>query len=43
MAAQAALELCRRPPQSLTGRIVYSQALRDELRTNDAAARREGL
>jgi len=41
--AQAALELCCRPPQSLTGRIAYSQALLDELRAGNAAAREEGL
>ena len=41
--AQAALELCCRPPRSLTGRIAYSQALLDELRTGNAAAHGEGL
>ena len=41
--AQAALELCCRPPRSLTGRIAYSQALLDELRAGNAAAREEGL
>jgi NAD(P)-dependent dehydrogenase (short-subunit alcohol dehydrogenase family) len=41
--AQAALELCCRPPRSLTGRIAYSQALLDELRTDNTAARGEGL
>ena len=40
--AQAALELCCRPPQSLTGRIAYSQALLDELRAADAAVRGQG-
>jgi NAD(P)-dependent dehydrogenase (short-subunit alcohol dehydrogenase family) len=40
--AQAALELCCRPPRSLTGRIAYSQALLDELRAGNAAAREEG-
>jgi NAD(P)-dependent dehydrogenase (short-subunit alcohol dehydrogenase family) len=39
--AQAALELCCRPPQSLTGRIAYSQALLDELQAADTAARGE--
>ena len=39
--AQAALELCCRPPQSLTGRIAYSQALLDELHAADTAARGE--
>jgi NAD(P)-dependent dehydrogenase (short-subunit alcohol dehydrogenase family) len=41
--AQAALELCCRPPQSLTGRVAYSQALLAELRAADAAAGGEGL
>jgi citronellol/citronellal dehydrogenase len=41
--AQAALELCCRPPRSLTGRIAYSQALLDELHAGDTAARGEGL
>jgi NAD(P)-dependent dehydrogenase (short-subunit alcohol dehydrogenase family) len=41
--AQAALELCCRPPRSLTGRIAYSQALLDELRTGNAAAQGEGV
>ena len=41
--AQAALELCCRPPQSLTGRIAYSQALLAELGTGNAAAGGEGL
>jgi NAD(P)-dependent dehydrogenase (short-subunit alcohol dehydrogenase family) len=41
--AQAALELCSRPPASLTGRLAYSQALLDELGTGNAAARGEGL
>ena len=36
--AQAALELCTRPPRSLTGRIAYSQALLDELRAGNAGA-----
>jgi NAD(P)-dependent dehydrogenase (short-subunit alcohol dehydrogenase family) len=36
--AQAALELCCRPPRSLTGRIAYSQALLDELRAGNADA-----
>ena len=40
--AQAALELCCRPPQSLTGRIAYSQALLDELGAGSASARGEG-
>jgi NAD(P)-dependent dehydrogenase (short-subunit alcohol dehydrogenase family) len=40
--AQAALELCSRPPRSLTGRIAYSRALLDELRGRNAAAPREG-
>ena len=40
--AQAALELCCRPPRSLTGRIAYSQALLDELRADNAAVRDEG-
>jgi citronellol/citronellal dehydrogenase len=40
--AQAALELCRRPPQSRTGRIAYSQALLAELGTGNAAAGWEG-
>jgi citronellol/citronellal dehydrogenase len=35
--AQAALELCCRPPQSLTGRIAYSQALLAELGTSNVA------
>jgi NAD(P)-dependent dehydrogenase (short-subunit alcohol dehydrogenase family) len=39
--AQAALELCCRPPRSLTGRIAYSQALLDELRAGNVAARGE--
>ena len=41
--AQAALELCCRPPQSLTGRIAYSQALLAELGAGSAAAGGEGL
>ena len=41
--AQAALELCCRPPQSLTGRIAYSQALLAELGTGNASAGVEGL
>jgi hypothetical protein len=41
--AQAALELCRRAPRSLTGRIAYSQALLDELRNESAADRGNGL
>ena len=40
--AQAALELCCRPPRSLTGRIAYSQALLDELGAGSASARGEG-
>ena len=40
--AQAALELCCRPPRSLTGRIAYSQALLDELHAGNAAARARG-
>ena len=40
--AQAALELCWRPPQSLTGRIAYSQALLAELGSGNAAAGGEG-
>jgi citronellol/citronellal dehydrogenase len=41
--AQAALELCCRSPQSLTGRIAYSQALLAELGASTAAAVGEGL
>jgi NAD(P)-dependent dehydrogenase (short-subunit alcohol dehydrogenase family) len=41
--ARAALELCSRPPQSLTGRIAYSQALLDELSAGNAATRQDGL
>jgi citronellol/citronellal dehydrogenase len=40
--AQAALELCWRRPQSLTGRIAYSQALLSELGSDNAAAGGEG-
>jgi citronellol/citronellal dehydrogenase len=40
--AQAALELCWRPPRSLTGRIAYSQALLDELRAGHGDTRGEG-
>ena len=41
--ARAALELCCRPPQSLSGRIAYSQALLAELGTGNEAAGGEGL
>jgi NAD(P)-dependent dehydrogenase (short-subunit alcohol dehydrogenase family) len=41
--AQAALELCWRPPRSLTGRIAYSQALLTELGASNAASGGEGL
>jgi citronellol/citronellal dehydrogenase len=41
--AQAALELCCRPPRSLTGRIAYSQALLAELGAPNAASGGEGL
>jgi NAD(P)-dependent dehydrogenase (short-subunit alcohol dehydrogenase family) len=41
--AQAALELCSRPPQSLTGRIAYSQALLAELGAGNPAAGGEGV
>jgi citronellol/citronellal dehydrogenase len=40
--AQAALELCCRSPQSLTGRIAYSQALLAELGAANAAGGGEG-
>ena len=40
--AQAALELCRRPPRSLTGRIAYSQALLAELGRGNTDAVAEG-